>query len=100
MMDSVTSCCATTNPSQPRAWHRNPRLFIGAIAAAVLAGLLAWQWSWLVAIGAASLLLSVAPCLAMCALGLCMHRMTANPRAANDPAPTPADHQLTEEQVR
>jgi hypothetical protein len=43
---------------------------LGAITAAA-----AWQWSWLVAVGAAPLLLSAAPCAAMCGLGLCMRRM-------------------------
>lgn len=51
------------------------RLAIGAIALAVIAVAAAWQWSWLVAIGAAPLLLGIAPCAAMCGLGLCMHRM-------------------------
>lgn len=36
----------------------------------------AFNWSWLLALGIASLLLSALPCLAVCALGLCMHKMT------------------------
>jgi hypothetical protein len=36
---------------------------------------LALNWSWLVAIGVAPLLVALAPCAAMCALGLCMSRM-------------------------
>ena len=45
----------------------------------VLAGLaiamgLALNWSWLAAAGIAPILISVLPCLAMCALGLCMSR--------------------------
>ena len=43
---------------------------------AVVAAGLAFNWSWLVAAGLAPLLLSVLPCVAMCALGLCMSRMT------------------------
>lgn len=35
----------------------------------------AFNWSWLVAAGAAPLLLSVLPCGAMCALGPCVNRM-------------------------
>ena len=31
-------------------------------------------WDWLVAVGAASLIIAVAPCLVMCAFGLCMSR--------------------------
>lgn len=34
----------------------------------------ALNWGWLVAIGAAPLLLILAPCAAMCALGLCMNK--------------------------
>src|SRR3546814_20866694 len=40
---------------------------------AVAAGL-ALNWSWLVAVGIAPILIAVLPCLAMCALGLCMSR--------------------------
>ncbi len=45
----------------------------------VLAGLaiaagLALNWSWLAAAGIAPILISVLPCLAMCALGMCMNR--------------------------
>lgn len=31
-----------------------------------------FNWEWLTSVGAASALLTLAPCLAMCALGLCM----------------------------
>ncbi|MGH9894018.1 MAG: hypothetical protein ACREA0_18965 [bacterium] len=33
------------------------------------------SWGWLVAAGVAPLLLALAPCAAMCALGLCMNKM-------------------------
>ena len=33
------------------------------------------NWSWLIAVGIAPLLLAIAPCAAMCALGLCMSKM-------------------------
>ncbi len=42
-------------------------------AVAVGAGLYS-SWGWLAAIGVAPLLLALAPCAAMCALGLCMSR--------------------------
>jgi len=67
------------------------RLALAAVAVGVIALATAWQWSWLVAIGVAPLLLSVAPCAAMCALGLCMHRMgngscdSQRPPIANSP---------------
>jgi hypothetical protein len=37
-----------------------------------LAAGLALNWNWLTAVGVAPILLAVAPCAAMCALGLCM----------------------------
>ncbi len=48
----------------------------GLIAATVLVvGLvLAFNWSWLVAVGLAPILIAVLPCVAMCGLGLCMHK--------------------------
>ena len=46
------------------------RVLIGLTAAIVVAGA-ALNWGWLVAVGAAPLLLSLAPCAAMCALGVC-----------------------------
>lgn len=51
------------------------RVLLGVLALALIGAGLAWQWSWLVAIGVAPLLVSAVPCVAMCALGLCMHRM-------------------------
>jgi hypothetical protein len=51
------------------------RVLLGVLALVLIGVGLAWQWSWLVAIGVAPLLVSAAPCVAMCALGLCMHRM-------------------------
>lgn len=40
-------------------------------------------WDWLVAVGAASVILALAPCLVMCALGLCVSRAChkTNPQA-------------------
>jgi hypothetical protein len=43
-----------------------------AIAVLLLALGLAFNWSWLVVIGAAPLILAVLPCAVMCAFGLCM----------------------------
>ena len=44
------------------------------LAGLVIAAGLALNWSWLVAVGIAPILIAVLPCLAMCALGLCMSR--------------------------
>ena len=46
------------------------------VAAVALLGAVAFlNWGWLVAIGVAPVLLVVAPCAAMCAVGLCMNTM-------------------------
>lgn len=50
------------------------RITLAVAALGVIAAGAAWQWSSLVAIGVAPLLLSLAPCAAMCGLGLCMRR--------------------------
>jgi len=62
------------------------------LAAATVAAGLALNWSWVVAIGLAPILLAVLPCAAMCALGLCMmpkgeaasRRESSPDAAAND----------------
>lgn len=75
------------------------RGLIAAGVAIAIAGL-AFNWSWLVAVGIAPLLLGVLPCIAMCALGLCMHRMaagacpaesTSSGEGADGPKALPAD---------
>lgn len=50
------------------------RKLLAILAIAVIGAGLALNWSWLVAAGIAPILLAVAPCAAMCALGLCMSR--------------------------
>ena len=65
-----------------------PRLVLGLVGIGVIAAAAAWQWNWLVAAGVAPLLLSAAPCAAMCGLGLCMHRMGGRTCAA---APSDTD---------
>ncbi|MER8571275.1 hypothetical protein NKG99_07610 [Mesorhizobium sp. M1409] len=45
---------------------------------------LAFNWSWLVAVGVAPLLITALPCVAVCALGLCMHKMTGRACPADD----------------
>jgi hypothetical protein len=37
------------------------------------------SWGWLVALGVAPVLLALAPCAAMCALGLCMRNTGGSP---------------------
>ncbi|UWR32313.1 hypothetical protein K3759_10080 [Sulfitobacter sp. W027] len=54
---------------------------------AAIGGGAALNWEWLSAMGAAPLLLSLAPCAAMCALGLCMRGGSSC--AKNDPVTKP-----------
>jgi hypothetical protein len=57
-----------------RPWLSGRRAWWIAGTLALVAGA-ALNWSWLVAIGVAPLLVAALPCVAMCALGLCMNRM-------------------------
>ncbi|MGE3977733.1 MAG: hypothetical protein AB7F94_09100 [Nitrospira sp.] len=50
------------------------RMGLVLIAALVAAGGLALGWEWLAVAGVLPLVLSVLPCVAMCALGLCMRK--------------------------
>jgi hypothetical protein len=69
-------------PSRGIADHLLPALrgrrALAVLGLAVVAAGLAWQWTWLTAIGVAPVLVSLAPCAAMCALGLCMSRRTGH----------------------
>lgn len=62
------ACCAT----QTKRARLTPWLIGGAAVAVALA--LYAGWDWLVAAGLATTVVALAPCLAMCALGLCMGR--------------------------
>ena len=60
-----------------RYWLSTLRFRLGTrgliiLATVVIGAGLALNWSWLVAIGLAPILLAVLPCAVMCALGLCM----------------------------
>jgi hypothetical protein len=68
-------------PSLVERFGRN-RFALGGLALAVIAAGLAWPWSWLVAVGVAPLLLSVAPCAVMCALGVSLMGKSRGSRQA------------------
>ncbi len=53
-------------------------VLLGLGSLAVIAGLCFGGWAWLVAAGLAPLILSVLPCLVMCALGVCMMAVWKN----------------------
>jgi len=66
---------------------------IGLAIGGAIAGL-ALGWDWIVAAGMAPLVVSVLPCVAMCALGLCAMRGNAKPCHGGDKAePKAADRQ-------
>lgn len=65
-------------------WTRDRRVWAVGGLALVSIGL-ALKWDWLTAIGAAPILLSLLPCVAMCALGLCMRGGSG--RSCHDQSP-------------
>lgn len=67
VMQQASCCAAPAKQASLRPW-----LIGGAVLAVPL--LLYGGWDWLVATGLATVLVAVGPCLAMCALGLCMGR--------------------------
>ena len=69
----MRSCCSTATfpPDVVHSWMRDWRI-VAAAGLAVAGSGVALGWDWLTAIGIAPLIVSAAPCLLMCALGLCM----------------------------
>ena len=67
-----------------RYWLRGRNGVIVLLVLAIVSGA-ALNWSWLVAVGIAPLLITVLPCAAMCALGLCMHRMSGRSCSTETP---------------
>ena len=67
-----------------RYYLRGRRGWIALGGIAVVAGL-AFNWDWLVTAGIAPLLISVLPCVAMCAVGVCCMNKTAG---QSTPEPT------------
>lgn len=65
--DAASCCGAQSGRSPYRTW------LIGAAALGIPLALFG-GWDWLVATGLATMLVALAPCLVMCALGLCMAR--------------------------
>jgi hypothetical protein len=89
MEDTSAFCCANPEKSVSSrlpAWATRNRLMM--TGGAVVVGGMAFNWGWLTAIGVAPILLAVAPCGIMCALGLCMMGMKKTPDA---PATVPTD---------
>ena len=70
------------------------------LALVVVSAALYLHWGWLVAIGVAPLLLALAPCAAMCALGLCMSKSGGKSCARPSSDETPAAKNATVVAVR
>lgn len=68
---SAACCAGTDNGASGRlpAWATRNRMILAGSAAIV--GGAALNWSWLTAIGVAPILLAIAPCGVMCAVGMC-----------------------------
>jgi hypothetical protein len=82
---AAQSCCA---PAAKTGWLNSRNVLIGAIAVGG-GGALFFGWDWLVAAGLATIIVGVLPCLAMCALGLCMSRMGKKDSAAGTTTSAP-----------
>ena len=80
-------------PERLRSLSRGDRRTWLVLASVALLGGAAASWSWLVAVGIAPVLLAVAPCAAMCALGMCMNPGSCSERDAAGSA-TPAPPQV------
>ena len=80
----MATATETKNAKQLPLWQKAPALLrrnatdrklLVVVALLIIGAGLALNWSWLVAAGVAPILLALAPCAAMCALGVCMSRM-------------------------
>ena len=79
MSISLHKAASMQDPERQNGWNKARRVITGGraligIGALAVALGLAFNWRWLTAIGVAPILVSVLPCAAMCALGLCMSR--------------------------
>lgn len=87
-----TSCCATPEKKASSLlpdWATRNRLMMAG--GAVVVGGMVFNWGWLIAIGVAPILLAVAPCGIMCALGLCMMGMKKMPAVPSALPPPKAE---------
>lgn len=91
---SANAVLAGFSPAAARRYLAN-RWFLLTAAGLALVGVTAVSWSWLVAAGIASILLSVLPCLVMCGLGLCMHKFIGGAGASQAPGSTAANPEVS-----
>lgn len=89
MENTSRSSCGTSGNSRSGrlpAWATRNRLMMAG--SAVVFGGIALNWGWLTAIGLAPILLALAPCGIMCALGFCAMGMKKKPAAISTDAET------------
>ena len=92
-MTTETTTIPARSRSDPLRLTLGRRGLMLAAMALIGAGL-AFNWGWLTAVGAAPLILSLAPCAVMCGLGLCMMggskscASKSNPPGEQDPTKT------------
>lgn len=82
MEDTYASCCAIPKKTPSRklpVWATRKHLML--LGGAVVVGGMAFNWSWLTAIGVAPILLALAPCGIICAFGFCAMGMKNTPAA-------------------
>jgi hypothetical protein len=83
-----------------RGFAKDRRVLIAAGVLALILGA-AFNWSWLIAVGVAPVLLAVLPCAAMCALGVCAMSMNrSSPGATTPPTDATADTQAGVDKVK
>ena len=91
MEETSASCCATpekTASSRLPVWATRNRLMMAG--GAIVVGGLTLNWGWLTAIGVAPILLAMAPCGIMCALGVCAMGLQRRPAAPTDTPKNPS----------
>jgi hypothetical protein len=73
-MQRETASLSRPGPRRLPSWLQGRRKW-WTLALPIVIAAIVFGWPWLAPLGALPLLVSVLPCLAMCALGLCMQRM-------------------------
>lgn len=85
MTTSEQAAANTRNPASTIRSYLGNRWVLVVMATVAIVGGLALNWGWLVAIGLAPILIAVLPCLVMCGLGLCAHKLVGS-AGASQPA--------------
>jgi hypothetical protein len=84
---SLPNSPSPSNGGVVRSLLGNRRWQLLALGAILLGLGLFFKWDWLAAVGVTPVLISLLPCAAMCALGLCMSKMggasTSPPQGSN-----------------